>query len=240
MKYAGRITGGVLLMVLLFTVSHAALIYVTSSSSYPTIQAGLDACSAGDIVLVDNGTYYENLIWPDVQGIRLLAEGGPYFTRIDGDTVGSVIQITTGVDSTTVISGFNIRNGYAGTGGGIYCVNSSPTISNNLINYNESIDSSGGGGGIYCFNASPVITGNHFAFNNAAGAGGDIFCESNSSPTIADNTFWASRSFYGGAICLDASSPLIISNSFSTSHTDSIGGGTVYRDGVCVEPPYQR
>lgn len=225
MKYAGRILGGVPLMVFLCVISDAAILYVSSSSSYPTIQSGLDAASNGDIVLVASGTYYENIIWPDVQGIQLLSEAGPYYVRIDGDTAASVIQITTGVDSTTVINGFTLRNGYADNGGAVYCVNSSPMISNNIINFNESTDPAGGGGAIYCSNASPIITGNQMAYNTAAASGGAIYCESNSSPRIKDNIFYVNTCFYGGAICVDESSPLVVGNSFNRNTADSTGGG---------------
>ncbi|KPK67283.1 hypothetical protein AMJ87_13600 [candidate division WOR_3 bacterium SM23_60] len=228
MKYAGRILGGVFLMLFLFTVSHAAVWYVDPGSPLNTIQAGLDSCSDGDIVIVAASTYYENLIWPNTQGIQLLSEAGPIYVKLDGNTAGSVIQITTGVDSTTVINGFQIRNGLADKGGAIYCINSSPTISNNCMQYNGSIDSSGGA--IYCFNSSPVITGNHLAQNDAAGSGGAIYCENNSSPRISDNTFFSNTAFSGGAIGLDESSPLIVRNTFNWNTADSMGGGIYGRN----------
>ena len=43
-------------------------------SQYSTIQAGLNAASTGDTVLVAVGTYNENIIWPDVNGIKLISE----------------------------------------------------------------------------------------------------------------------------------------------------------------------
>ena len=44
----------------------------------------------------------------------------------------------------SVVDGFTIKNGFADYGGGIYCNNSSPTITNNIITNNSS-DSHGSG-----------------------------------------------------------------------------------------------
>lgn len=44
-------------------------------SSYATIQSGLVACSTGDTVLVQPGTYLENVYWPNVGNIKLFSAG---------------------------------------------------------------------------------------------------------------------------------------------------------------------
>jgi hypothetical protein len=66
-----------------------------------------------DTILVAPGAYDENIEWPAKDGIKLLSEAGPESTAIDGGGVASVIGIYTGADTTTVISGFTIRNGFA-------------------------------------------------------------------------------------------------------------------------------
>jgi hypothetical protein len=66
-----------------------------------------------DTVLVAPGVYDENIEWPSKAGIKLLSEAGPESTAIDGGGLASVIGIYSGVDTTTVISGFTIRNGFA-------------------------------------------------------------------------------------------------------------------------------
>jgi hypothetical protein len=115
----------------------AAIINVPGD--YPTIQVGIDSSSVGDTVLVQPGTYFENI---NING-HIITLASLYLTSgdtshisstiIDGDSSGSVIIFNSGEDSSSVICGFRIQNGYANEGGGIYCSNSSPLISHNII-----------------------------------------------------------------------------------------------------------
>ena len=156
---------------------------------YPTIQEALDAASQGDTVLVSPGVYVENLVWPATQGISLLSQSGPGLTIIDGHEDGRVIEITSGVTTSTVISGFTIMNGwvYPGAGAGIYLQWSSPTITGNVITGNDCTEhTSGWGGGIYCYGSSAVIEDNTI-LDNCARMGGGIACRE-CSPLINGNT----------------------------------------------------
>jgi photosystem II stability/assembly factor-like uncharacterized protein len=74
-------------------------------SQYSTIQAALNAAQAGDTVLVQPGTYKENLVWPNVNGIKLISAGDSSNTIIDGDKKSSVIVINSlnVIDSNTII-----------------------------------------------------------------------------------------------------------------------------------------
>jgi len=78
-----------------------------------TIALGLSLAAQGDTILVSPGVYAENLTWPATQGLKLLSAEGAAGTIIDGSARDAVITILTGVDSTTVIRGFTLRNGYA-------------------------------------------------------------------------------------------------------------------------------
>ena len=124
---------GLLFIAVLFSTStvRATIWYVHPDSALNTIQAGLDSCAASDTVIVGPGTYNENIVWPNTQGIHLASELGPDLTIIDGNDTGRVITIASFVDSTTIITGFTVQNGYltSEAGGGILCAASSPTIS---------------------------------------------------------------------------------------------------------------
>ena len=200
--------------------------YVHPDSTLNTIQAGLDSCADNDVVLVGPGIYYENIVWPNTQGIDLLSEIGPNATIIDGNSAGRVITITTGVDSTTTIEGFTIQYGSPvfqhDLGGGLSCLESSPTITGNKIICNIAA----GGGGIYCYRSSTIIVDNLISVNAAIGLlaiGGGIYCEEDKS-LISNNIIARNSSFDGGGIRCLRSSTHIAGNSID-SNTACYGGG---------------
>ena len=66
-----------------------------------------------DTILVAPGVYQENIVWPSKQGIKLLSAEGPEVTILDGGGTVQVLGVYSGVDTTTIIRGFTIRNGHA-------------------------------------------------------------------------------------------------------------------------------
>ncbi len=106
-----------------FTENPAGLnIILNVPEEYGSIQEALDLADPGDTVLVQPGTYMENISWPGTQGINLISTGGPQNTIIDGNRDFSVIEfiemVMAGSDSTTLIQGFRITNGNAFMSGG--------------------------------------------------------------------------------------------------------------------------
>ena len=45
-------------------------------TNYNTIQEGLDVASPGDTILIEPGTYYENIKWPITDNLTLKGAGG--------------------------------------------------------------------------------------------------------------------------------------------------------------------
>ena len=120
----------------------------------PTIQTGIEAALGGDIVLVAPGTYVENINFLGKE-ITVQSESGSDVTVIDGNQAGSVVYFDNGETEGAVLEGFAIRNGNAYDGGGIFCLSSSPTITNCTISENIALAD---GGGIHCRNSSsPTI-----------------------------------------------------------------------------------
>ncbi|MCD4697709.1 MAG: choice-of-anchor J domain-containing protein, partial [Bacteroidales bacterium] len=145
-------------------------------ADYTTIQEGLDVAGVGYTVLVSAGTYYENLVWPDTDGIILLSETGVANTIIDGSGLDRVIHIPQACTLTnaTVIDCFTIQNGNnssKGPGGGIadYC---GTTIRNNIIKNNSA---SGVGGGLHLALGNPFVFNNLIIGNTSNDCGGGIY-----------------------------------------------------------------
>jgi len=145
-------------------------------ADYSTIQAGINAANNGDLVLVEDGTYIENI---NYRG-KAITVTSNYI--IDGDTnhisntiidgsqpsnsdSASVVTFNSGEDTTSVICGFTITGG-TGTiipedpisgspdqwiGGGIYIgLNSGASILQNHIEMNSILRNTYmSGGGIY-------------------------------------------------------------------------------------------
>ncbi|UCF62929.1 MAG: right-handed parallel beta-helix repeat-containing protein, partial [bacterium] len=157
-------------------------------------------------------------------------ELGSDSTIIDGGGVGRVISVETGVDTTTVVSGFTMRNGYSSPSGGIRCANnSSPIIKYNLITNNVSVLSAGG---IGCNNSSPIIFQNTIEYNTAQGSSGDqiggggIGVGYNSSPVIKENIIRNNVSLGpGGGLATGYNSSCLIEGNTISENTAEVGGG---------------
>ena len=167
--------------------SSAQIIHVPEGQS--TIQAGINAASTGDTVLVDTGAYYENINFYGkaiTVASNFIMNGDTNHinnTIIDGSQPGnpdyaSVVSFTTGEDTTSIISGFTITGGTGlldasiplRIGGGIVCINAAATITHNKIIANE-VDNqnialgAGIGCTMYLQNTSIVIENNVIAQN---------------------------------------------------------------------------
>ncbi len=138
-------------ILILHTFCMGQIIHVPNDQ--PTIQAAIDASIHSDTILVEDGTYYENInfkgkaimvashfiIDGDEDHIDNTIIDGSQFT--DPDSASTVMFIN-GEDTTSIISGFTITGGsgvkvnspwQAIMGGGIYTNNSGAKITNNHI-----------------------------------------------------------------------------------------------------------
>ncbi|MCK4357348.1 MAG: T9SS type A sorting domain-containing protein [Candidatus Cloacimonetes bacterium] len=179
----------------------------------PTIQAGINAATNGDTVLVQPGTYVENINFNGkcitVASLFLTTGDTTYVSQtiIDGDQNGSVVTFENGEDFTAILTGFTITNGCASLGGGICCFYySSPSLENVTITGNSAISTYSEGGGIYCSYSSPSLE-NVTITGNFADYGGGICCDNNSSQSLVNVTITGnSASYDGGGIYCDNSS----------------------------------
>jgi parallel beta-helix repeat protein len=223
-------------------------------ADYPTIQEAIDAAAVGDQVLVAPGTYPENIDFLG-KAITVKAAGSVGSAAIDGGQNGQpVVTFTNQEGADSVLCGFLITNGQAISGGGIHCVNASPTLAENVISLNRA-DNGGGihcywysfpiisdsiisanaadkyGAGIYCFKSSATITKNEIIENVAYEKAGGIYCF-DSSPSIIVNSIRDNETSHGsgGAIlCNTHSAPTIEGNDISDNYSSHDGGG------ICCE-----
>jgi len=194
----------------------------------PTIQAGIDVAADGDTVLVQPGTYFENINYNGkhitVASLFLTTQDTTYISQtvIDGNENGSVVTFDSGEDSTAVMTGFTISDGSAQFGGGIYCCDSSPRLKNITISDNFATEA---GGGVYCYNSSPGLEDIIVTSNISSDCGGGVqFWNSNSiiiNITIIDNF----AQWYGGGIQCYLSNPTLQNITLSNNHAVDAGGG---------------
>ncbi|UCH61907.1 MAG: T9SS type A sorting domain-containing protein [Fidelibacterota bacterium] len=211
----------------------ATIIDVPADSS--TIQAGINGASNGDTILVQPGTYYENIVWPDMNGIKLISAGDTSNTIIDGTGNGSVIHMdpsTVTIDSTTEIQGFKITNGdYVYKGGGMFVSNASPVLTRLWITGNTAGSI---GGGFYISGGSPTLTEVTVTGNTATEYGGGLYIHWYSSPTLTDVTVSGNTARSSGGLYIHwYSSPTLtdvtVSDNTASGAYGNGGGLSIFR-----------
>lgn len=196
MKKTLQLSMALLFVLILFQLSvNAKTIRVPQDSA--TIQLAINASTNGDTVLVDEGTYQENINFKGknitVASRFIIDNDLEHITKtiVDGRAPvnvnnGSVVIFNSGETQAATLAGFTITKG-RGTltlnngwieGGGILIENSAATIKFNMIVDNETVLRSGakggGGGGISSIRSNPVIMNNVIVNNTAGYAGGIV------------------------------------------------------------------
>lgn len=205
-------------------------------SDYPTVQAGIDAASPGDTVLIACGIYDEHDISIATSGICVTSENQtPECVVIDAQGAGRVFYLA-GVDRTTSLVGLTITGGFASDGGGIYCFEASPTLLACNIDGNACTTS---GGGVHCQTSSPRFTDCLFMDNSAVsitgGGGGGLSCTFYCSPQIEHCEFTGnSAGHIGGALyCAYTCNPVIRDVCFSGNTSNGSAGAAFIGDSRC-------
>jgi parallel beta-helix repeat protein len=210
------------------------IVYIPTE--YPTIQQTIDAAWDGVTIIVEQGTYYEKINFRG-KNLTLISEdpNDPNVvaaTVINGGNIGSVVTFSCGEDGNSILAGFTITGGNAGYGGGIYCENSSPTITNCTLSGNSALRyKNGGGGGMYNKSSSPTITNCTFSGNSSSGdynSGGGMRNDG-SNPTLVNcifsgNSAWVSGYGSGGGMANSGSSPTVTNCTFSGNSANAGGG----------------
>lgn len=147
---------------------------------YPTIQEGINASSNGDTVLVQPGTYVEQIIYNGksitVGSLFLTTDDESYIeeTIIDGDAYGlPCVRIMNGESTGTRLVGFTIQNGWVGSdnfGGGVHIWGGIKASLEYLI-IKDNFCNGMGAGGIMCYTSTIKILNTRFINNTITGYG---------------------------------------------------------------------
>ena len=246
------------------------------------LATALAQMAGGDTVYVAGGTYTgtgEQVVLLNASATYTLqggwdgAGGGPVVvdpdaneTVLDGQRARRVITITTGQPT---IRGFTIRRGNAsgltvpcvtfignaaGCGGGVFAVNSIPTIEDNVIEDNVAsvappVPKVGVGGGIMVLTNWPTIRGNvirrNVAATGGAGSGGGIalrHCVGASlvqDNEISDNTASDAGIGLGGGVLIEYGTVAVTDNLFegnvsTPAASAAFGAGLYASRGYCA------
>ena len=159
-------------------------------------------------------------------GVVLMSETGDAdCVTIDGQRQSRVL-LCDGVSSSTQIRGFTITRGWANGeypsyfGGGIYCLDASPVLSNIVLSENEAHY----GGGLCNRYASDPELEDVVFLGNVADHGGGMYCWDDESPSLLRVTFDENSADYGGGMYCYASSPTIVNATFARNSAPSGGG----------------
>ncbi len=236
----------IILFLLVFAFINATIINIPADQ--PTIQAGINVSVTGDTILVQPGAYVENI---DFSG-KNITVASYFLTLQDSSVIEQTLILGTG--STCVVTfsnnetydakliGFTISGGvgYQSKGGGIYCDNSSPTLSNLIISGNHITNISSsfqGGGGIYCYNSSVIIcdviiqdnTVNNIDESNCGGGGlylRDSYNATLTNLTVQNNNASGNGDGRGGGLFIVSSDQTTLTNLTVQNNNASGNGGS--------------
>ncbi len=146
--------------------------YTSLATAANDIQTAIGASTAGDVILVDDGTYVLTTYISITSGITVKSINGAAAVTIDGNNATKCFEIN---NASAVLDGFTIINGYnpASFGGGVNIKNGG-TVQNCIITDNQARD----GGGIALDDAGLIqyciIKNNLASDNGTSGYGGGI------------------------------------------------------------------
>ena len=204
---------------------------LTPGTAKKTIQAGINASTAGSVVMVASGTYKgagnKDLNFGfGTYVVPLRSEDGPEVTIIDCEGSGRGFDLRFERDD-VIVDGFTVTDADSS---GIYLWASDMTVTNCRIIENAGTN----GGGIEIEQCDPTISNCIIRFNTASGDGGGVYSRDGAGDfincTITDNDAGGD----GGGLCLTSGSSCTIANSTITRNTAGTSGGGVY----CLSSSY--
>ena len=190
----------------MFIVGSAMAATIEVPADQPKIQAGINAASVGDTVLVGPGTYNGTIHFGG-KDVVVLSSDGPLVTTITGSSSIDLVIFDGGETEAAVLEGFHLLGGSKA----IWAKNAGPTIRFNIIeqqhitNWGSIVLS---GEDYASVGSSPAVIVNNTIIGSANGG---IAAYSTEAPTIKNNVI-AFHSAYGIHIHDEMPHPLLSFN----------------------------
>ena len=178
---------------------------------FDAIQEAVDVAQNGDVISVLQGTYtglgnHDIVLYE--KEISITGVGGPEGCIVDCQNLGSAFWFMQTPTSGCHLSNLTVKNGYSDIiGGAVYCLNSTPTISNCIFFLNTT-DDIGGAVGYYIFCSGEITAtiknctfyGNYAALNGSAVA---MRGHSGSAVDIENSIIWGNPPIESPAMAVD-------------------------------------
>ena len=229
---------------------------------FTQIQFAIEAAEDGDIVTVRPGTYYETIRFRG-KAIRVRSIEGPESTVIVGGG-NSVVIFSEEEGRDSILEGFELREGTGNCdlffcyGGGIFCVDASPTIRDCILRDNAVAFDGGGlyvrrgfpliedcvfennltkwyqGGGIYATEAQLELRRCRFLGNLSDGGGGGVVAIQ--TPLLVEDCEFIGNvaNGNGGGIDATASDTTVRGSLFESNRCNTRGGAIRHSGGLLV------
>ncbi len=190
-----------------------------------TIQAAIIMAVHGDQIVIAPATYPERIDFLG-KAITVRSSGGAAVTTIDGQGTGPVVTCANGEGPLSVLFDLTITGGSAFRGGGMYNLDSSPTVINCIFRGNTA---PGSGGGMYNQGRNPSVSNCTFGGNTASTGG--AMANDMSNPAVTNCVFAGNSANFGGAVHNLASNPTLTNCTFNRNSAGN-GGGAIYGGAV--------
>ena len=200
--------------------------YATWGDAATNIQEAADMASAGDLVLVDDGTYTVGDEVSVTKGITVESVRGHRWTAVEGSGSNRCFYVS---HLDAVIRGFTISKGAAESGGGIYLAGEG-TVENCVVVSNAAVYM---GGGVVCGGGGTVrnclIVGNAVSSNAMGGS----FSMSQADLAGALEIPPPPPAGGGGLACVEGG--YVVNCTVAENSADFVGGGVFCANGGLIE-----
>lgn len=149
-------------LVILFAIASSALAGSVKVPAGRSIQAAIDAARDGDVVHVAAGVFIGDI---DFKGKAITVMGVGPDSVVRGTGSGPVVRFASGESRESTLESVTVTGGLADQGGGVFVLNSSPTVRRVVIAHNAARHQ---GSGVYLEGSSALLSNNLVAYNRTA------------------------------------------------------------------------